>query len=94
MEFKNSNNDHALLLFRSPVRWLICLQMRSVARYLKYGVQSCIPSSSSSSSPSFSSQETGHGTIKFPPSCDPEQDAQVLRKAMKGFGKRLISLFS
>lgn len=28
----------------------------------------------------------GHGTIKAPPTHDPEVDAQVLRKAMKGLG--------
>ena len=31
--------------------------------------------------------EVGHGTIKAPASHDAEVDAQVLRKAMKGFGK-------
>ena len=32
-------------------------------------------------------EEMGHGTIKAPPTHDPEQDATVLRKAMKGLGK-------
>ena len=32
-------------------------------------------------------EELGHGTIKAPPTHDPEQDATVLRKAMKGLGK-------
>ena len=31
-------------------------------------------------------EETGHGTIKAAASCDPEADAGVLRKAMKGLG--------
>ena len=30
--------------------------------------------------------EVGHGTIKSPASHDPEADAGVLRKAMKGLG--------
>ena len=30
--------------------------------------------------------EQGHGTIKAPASTDPEADAGVLRKAMKGLG--------
>lgn len=32
-------------------------------------------------------EEAGHGTIKAVPTCDPETDAGVLRKAMKGLGK-------
>ena len=32
-------------------------------------------------------EEIGHGTIKAPESHDAEIDAEVLRKAMKGFGK-------
>ena len=56
------------------------------------------PSTLHSSHPSTSSQvtsqmaamsvneEVGHGTIKAPASHDPEADAQVLRKAMKGLG--------
>ena len=31
-------------------------------------------------------EHKGHGTIKAPPSIDPEADAAVLRKAMKGMG--------
>ena len=31
-------------------------------------------------------EEVGHGTIKAPATHDPETDAQVLRKAMKGLG--------
>jgi len=31
--------------------------------------------------------ERGHGTIKAPASYDPETDAGVLRKAMKGLGE-------
>ena len=31
-------------------------------------------------------EEVGHGTIKAPPTIDPEADATVLRKAMKGLG--------
>ena len=32
-------------------------------------------------------EEVGHGTIKAPASIDPEADATVLRKAMKGIGE-------
>ena len=32
-------------------------------------------------------EEMGHGTIKAPATIDPEADAGVLRKAMKGLGK-------
>ena len=32
-------------------------------------------------------EEMGHGTIKAPASIDPETDAGVLRKAMKGIGE-------
>ena len=32
-------------------------------------------------------EEVGHGTIKAPATIDPEVDAGVLRKAMKGLGK-------
>ena len=32
-------------------------------------------------------EEVGHGTIKAPATHDPETDAQVLRKAMKGLGE-------
>lgn len=31
-------------------------------------------------------EEVGHGTIKAAATCDPETDAGVLRKAMKGLG--------
>lgn len=31
-------------------------------------------------------EEVGHGTIKPAPKFDPEEDAGVLRKAMKGLG--------
>ena len=31
----------------------------------------------------------GHGTIKAPPTIDPEADATVLRNAMKGLGERV-----
>ena len=33
--------------------------------------------------------EQGHGTIKGPASIDPEADAGVLRKAMKGIGRSM-----
>lgn len=36
-------------------------------------------------------EEKGHGTIKAPASTDPEADAGVLRKAMKGMGMILYS---
>ena len=32
-------------------------------------------------------EEKGHGTIKAPATHDPETDAGVLRKAMKGLGE-------
>ena len=32
-------------------------------------------------------EEVGHGTIKAPSTIDPETDAGVLRKAMKGLGE-------
>ena len=32
-------------------------------------------------------EQKGHGTIKAPASIDPEADAGVLRKAMKGMGE-------
>lgn len=37
-------------------------------------------------------EEKGHGTIKAPASIDPEADAGVLRKAMKGIGNYVYIL--